>query len=152
MSTVIAKDQKMETLPKQSTLLRKAVFTKRVRSNFKPFLWVAFIILVVHSFPELLILTGKWLIISSIEHFVLKMSCCPASIVCHHYCNCTWEINWFNPSLANHVMPCLSKQCRSRSVKPTNLDLLFVIKYVNFYQNLGSSNLIDWKLEVGVAS
>ena len=28
---------------------------------------------------------------------------------------------------------------------------LFVIKYVNFYQKLGSSNLIGWKLEVGVA-
>ena len=29
---------------------------------------------------------------------------------------------------------------------------LFVIKYVNFYQQPGSSNLIGWKLEVGVAS
>ena len=29
---------------------------------------------------------------------------------------------------------------------------LFVIKYVNFYQKPGSSNLIGWKLEVGVAS
>ena len=29
---------------------------------------------------------------------------------------------------------------------------LFVIKYVNFYQKRGSSNLIGWKLEVGVAS
>ena len=29
---------------------------------------------------------------------------------------------------------------------------LFVIKYVNFYQKLGSSNLIGWKLEVDVAS
>ena len=29
---------------------------------------------------------------------------------------------------------------------------LFVIKYVNFYQKPGSSNLISWKLEVGVAS
>ena len=29
-----------------------------------------------------------------------------------------------NPSLAEHDMPCLSKQCRSRSVgKPTDLDL-----------------------------
>ena len=27
---------------------------------------------------------------------------------------------------------------------------LFVIKYVNFYQKSGSSNLIGWKLEVGV--
>ena len=29
---------------------------------------------------------------------------------------------------------------------------LFAIKYVNFYQKPGSSNLIGWKLEVGVAS
>ena len=29
---------------------------------------------------------------------------------------------------------------------------LFVIKYVNVYQKPGSSNLIGWKLEVGVAS
>ena len=53
----------------------------------------------------------------------------------------------FNPSLAEHVMPCLNKQCRSRSGSA-----LFVIKYVNFYQKHGSSNLIGWKLEVGVAS
>ena len=44
----------------------------------------------------------------------------------------------FNPSLAEHNIPCLSKQCRSA---------LFVIKYVNFYQKRGSSNLIGWKLE-----
>ena len=29
---------------------------------------------------------------------------------------------------------------------------LFVSNYVNFYQKPGSSNLIGWKLEVGVAS
>ena len=29
---------------------------------------------------------------------------------------------------------------------------LFVIKYMNLYQKLGSSNLISWKLEVGIAS
>ena len=29
---------------------------------------------------------------------------------------------------------------------------LFVIKYLNFYQKPKSSNLIGWKLEVGVAS
>ena len=29
---------------------------------------------------------------------------------------------------------------------------LFAIKYVNFYLKSGSSNLIGWKLEVGVAS
>ena len=29
---------------------------------------------------------------------------------------------------------------------------LYVIKYVNFYQNPESSNLTGWKLEVGMAS
>ena len=29
---------------------------------------------------------------------------------------------------------------------------LFVIQYVKMYQQPGSSNLIDWKLEVGTAS
>ena len=29
---------------------------------------------------------------------------------------------------------------------------LFVIKYLNLYEQLGSINLIGWKLEVGVAS
>ena len=29
---------------------------------------------------------------------------------------------------------------------------LFVIQYVNLYQQPGSSNLISWQLEVGVAS
>ena len=29
---------------------------------------------------------------------------------------------------------------------------LFVIKYVNFYQKPRTSNLIGWKLEVGMAS
>ena len=29
---------------------------------------------------------------------------------------------------------------------------LFVIKYVNFYQKPRSSNMIGWKLEVGMAS
>ena len=46
---------------------------------------------------------------------------------------------YMDPSLAKYDMPCLSKQCRSGSA-------LFVIKYVNFYQTPGSSNLIGWKL------
>ena len=29
---------------------------------------------------------------------------------------------------------------------------LFVIQYVNLYQQLGSSNLTGWQLEVGVSS
>ena len=56
-----------------------------------------------------------------------------------------------NPSLNEHNMTCLSKQCRSRSVGWSGSGL-FVIKYVNFYQKPGSSYLTGWKLEVGVAS
>ena len=36
--------------------------------------------------------------------------------------------------------------------KPTDLDLHSLPLSVNFYQQSGSSNLIGWKLEVGVAS
>ena len=66
------------------------------------------------------------------------------------------ELHSENPSLAEHDMPCLSN-----SVDPDQLasveansseSALFVIKYVNSYQKPGSSNLIGWKLEVGVAS
>ena len=58
-----------------------------------------------------------------------------------------------NPSLAEQDMPCLSKECRSRSVGFNwSGYALFVIQYVNMHQQPGSSNLIGWKLEVGVAS
>ena len=43
----------------------------------------------------------------------------------------------------------------ANSVDPDQLaseEALFVIKYVNFYQKHGSSNLIGWKLEMGMAS
>ena len=50
-----------------------------------------------------------------------------------------------NHSLAEHDMPCLDKHGRSGSA-------LFVIKYVNFYQKQGSSNLVGWKLGVDMAS
>ena len=65
-----------------------------------------------------------------------------------------FSIKRVNPSLAEHHMPCLNKQCRSRSVEEANWSgsALFVIKYVNFYQKLRLSNLIGWRLEVGVAS
>ena len=67
----------------------------------------------------------------------------------HFYATC-------NPSLAEHNMPCLSKQCNSRSLASEEANwsgsALFAIKDVNSYQNPGSSNLIGWKLEVGVAS
>ena len=55
----------------------------------------------------------------------------------------------------------MSCQVLANSVDPDQLaseeanwsgSALFVIKYVNFYQKPGSSNLIGWKLEVGMAS
>ena len=51
-----------------------------------------------------------------------------------------------NPSLAEHDMPCLSKQCFSASEQANWSG------YVNFYQKPGSSNLIGMKLEVDMAS
>ena len=57
--------------------------------------------------------------------------------------------------LLNLDMPCLY------SVDPDQLaseeanwfgSAMFAIKYVNLYQQSGSSNLIGWKLEMGVAS
>ena len=52
--------------------------------------------------------------------------------------------------------PYLCKQCRSRSVCSEEANwsrsALFVIQYVNLYQQPGLSNLIGWQLEVGVAS
>ena len=64
--------------------------------------------------------------------------------------NTSWLIK---PSLAEHDI--------ANSVDPDHLvseeanwsgSALFVIKYVNFYQNPRSSNLIGWKLEVGMES
>ena len=51
--------------------------------------------------------------------------------------------------LLNRDMPCLCKQYRSRarSAEEANWSgsTLFVIKYVNLYQQSGSSNLIGWQ-------
>ena len=52
------------------------------------------------------------------------------------------------PVLANSVDP---DQLASEEANWSR-SALFVIKYVNFYQKAISSNLIGWKLEVGVAS
>ena len=64
--------------------------------------------------------------------------------------------------LLNPDISYLYKQCRSRSVGFWRSQLseeaiwsgsaLFAIKYVILYQQPRSSNLIGWKLEVGVAS
>ena len=52
------------------------------------------------------------------------------------------------PVLANSVDP---DQLASEEANWSG-SALFVIKYVNFYQKPGSSNLIGWKLEVGMPS
>ena len=52
------------------------------------------------------------------------------------------------PVLANSVDP---DQLASEEANWSG-SALFVIKYVNFYQKPRSSNLIGWKLEVGMAS
>ena len=50
--------------------------------------------------------------------------------------------------LANSIDP---DQLASKEAKWSG-SALFAIKYVNLYQQSGSSNLIGWKLEMGVAS
>ena len=57
-------------------------------------------------------------------------------------------LNTTCPVLANSVDP---DQLASSEANWSG-SALFVIKYVNFYQKPGSSNLIGWKLEMGVAS
>ena len=56
-------------------------------------------------------------------------------------------LNTTCPVLANSVDP---DQLASEEANWSG-SALFVIKYVNFYQKPGSSNLIGWKLEVGAA-
>ena len=51
------------------------------------------------------------------------------------------------PAFANSVDP---DQLASEEANWSE-SALFVIQYVNLYQQTGSSNLIGWKLEVGVA-
>ena len=66
------------------------------------------------------------------------------------FCLTLLLLNTTCPVLANsvHVDP---DQLDSEEAKWSG-SAPFVIKYVNFYQKPGSSNLTDWKLEVGVAS
>ena len=51
------------------------------------------------------------------------------------------------PVLANNVDP---DQLASEEANWSG-SALFAIKYVNLYQQSGSSNLIGWKIEVGMA-
>ena len=57
-------------------------------------------------------------------------------------------LNMTCPVLANSVDP---DQLASSEANWSG-SALFVIKYMNFYQKPGSSNLIGWKFEVGVTS
>ena len=57
-------------------------------------------------------------------------------------------LNTTCPVLANNVD---QDQLASEEAN-WSVSVLFVIKYVNFYQKPGSSNLIGWNLEMGVAS
>ena len=65
-------------------------------------------------------------------------------------------LSWLNLLLLNTACPVLANsvdpdQLASEEAKWSG-SALFVIKYVKFYQKLRSSNLIGWKLEVGVVS
>ena len=53
-------------------------------------------------------------------------------------------LNTTHPVLANSVVP-------DQLASNWSWSALFVIKYVIFYQKPRSSNLIGWKLEVGMA-
>ena len=57
-------------------------------------------------------------------------------------------LNMTYPVLANSVDPDQLAYSEANWSGST----LFVIKYMNFYQKPGSSNLIGWNLEVGMAS
>ena len=57
-------------------------------------------------------------------------------------------LNMTCPVLANSVDPDQLASEEANWSEPA----LFVIKYMNFYQKPRSSNLIGWKLEVGMAS
>ena len=59
----------------------------------------------------------------------------------------------FNPSLAEHDMPLANSVDPDQLASEANWSgSALLVKYVNFYQKPGSSNLIGLKLEVGVAS
>ena len=102
----------------------------------------------------------------------LDQTVCPLQtiIICTVYLHCLCFLNK-NPIYKFHIYPIywdtLPQSCWTRicpafasSVDPDQLaseeanwsgSALFVIKYVNLYQP-GSSNLIGWKLETGMAS
>ena len=66
----------------------------------------------------------------------------------HHLTIFFWTVNTTYPVLANSVDP---YQLASEEANWSG-SALFAINNVNFYQTPESSNLIGWKLEVGMAS
>ena len=89
-------------------------------------------------------------IIAKYSSFTRPLSLWPES-GCHtshrNYYLTILLLNTTCPALANSVDP---DQLASEEANWSRY-ALFVIKYVNFYQKPRSSNLIGWKLEVGVA-
>ena len=61
------------------------------------------------------------------------------------------EANWSGYSYSLQIFNA-ARQLSHIEAAPWSGSALFAIKYVNYYQQSGSSNLIGWKLEVGVAS
>ena len=57
-------------------------------------------------------------------------------------------LNMTSPVLANGVDPDQLASEEANSEANWFGSALFVIRYVNFYQKPGSSNLIGWKLEI----
>ena len=67
-----------------------------------------------------------------------------------------WEENILTLVLLNADMPCIFKRWGPGHLASEEANwsgsALFVIQYMNLYQQAWSSNLIGWQLEVGVAS
>ena len=66
-----------------------------------------------------------------------------------------WKFRSLILVLMNPDIFCLYKQCRSgfwREEANWSISALFIIRNMKMYQQPGSSNLIGWQLEMGVAS
>ena len=76
-----------------------------------------------------------------------------------YYINTHGDLIIFNPSPAEpwYILPLQIVQIQiswllKNSEANCSGSALFAIKFMNLYQQSGSSNLIGWKLEVGIAS
>ena len=92
---------------------------------------------------------AQWVVKAEIQYVLKSCLCCSIS-------------NVHTPAIADLLTLVLLNPdipCFANSVDPDQLaeanwsgSALFAIKYANLLQQWGSSNLIGWKLEVGVAS